>query len=100
MNNLLLEMTDLPAFSTIRPEHVEPAIDELLARNCAQLENPLDYGPPFSWDNLIRPIEDMDSRVSGCINLFQVLKDRLLPIGIAQYYRCYQIDRAITEKLG
>jgi oligopeptidase A len=64
MNNLLLEMTDLPAFSTIRPEHVEPAIDELLARNRAQLENLLNNGPPFSWDSLIRPIEDMDDRLN------------------------------------
>ncbi len=33
MTNPLLEMQGLPAFSQIKPEHVEPAIDELLAVN-------------------------------------------------------------------
>ena len=31
MNNPLLELDGLPPFSRIRPEHVEPAIDRLLA---------------------------------------------------------------------
>ena len=31
MSNPLLEMNGLPPFSQIKPEHVEPAVDQLLA---------------------------------------------------------------------
>ena len=31
MNNPLLETHELPPFSCIKPEHVEPAIDEIRA---------------------------------------------------------------------
>ena len=64
MSNPLLTLTDLPAFAAIRPEHVEPAIDELLARNRAELEQLLDREPPFTWDNLIYPIEEMHDRLN------------------------------------
>ena len=49
MNNPLLELDDLPAFDAIRPEHVSPAIDALLAQADAALlrvvspEVPADY---------------------------------------------------------
>ncbi|MDQ2696660.1 MAG: oligopeptidase A [Pseudomonadota bacterium] len=59
MTNPLLDTADLPAFSAIRPEHVEPAIDALLARNRARLEELL-AGTGYTWDSLIRPIEEMD----------------------------------------
>ena len=32
MSNPLLDFTDLPLFDRIRPEHVAPAVDALLAR--------------------------------------------------------------------
>ncbi len=50
MNNPLLNATDLPAFAEIRPEHVTPAVDALLAEAEAALERavgdetPPDYG--------------------------------------------------------
>ena len=37
MHNPLLEMTGLPAFSRILPEHVEPAVDAALAACRAQI---------------------------------------------------------------
>ena len=49
MNNPLLKLDDLPAFDAIRPEHVSPAIDALLAQADAALlrvvspEVPADY---------------------------------------------------------
>jgi oligopeptidase A len=33
MSNPLLEMSGLPPFRKIKAEHIEPAIDELLAEN-------------------------------------------------------------------
>jgi oligopeptidase A len=64
MTNPLLDMTGLPPFSAIRPEHVEPAIAEILAQNRAHLEQLLDTDAAVTWDNLIRPLEDMDDRLS------------------------------------
>ena len=64
MHNPLLTLTDLPAFAAIRPEYMEPAIDELLARNRAELERLLDREPPFTWKNLIYPLEEMQDRLN------------------------------------
>ncbi len=64
MTNPLLEATDLPRFSAIRPEHVEPAIDTILADNRARLEALLAQDGPFTWDSLVRPLEAMDDRLS------------------------------------
>ena len=63
MSNPLLEQHDLPQFSAIRAEHVEPAVDELLAVNRARLQELLDANTAYTWDNLIRPIEEMEDRL-------------------------------------
>jgi oligopeptidase A len=63
MINPLLEITDLPSFSAIRPEHVEPAIETVLADNRMRLKQLLNGGVPFTWDNLVRPLEDMENRL-------------------------------------
>ncbi|WP_290637597.1 oligopeptidase A [Aquisalimonas sp.] len=64
MTNPLLANTDLPAFSAIEPEHVEPAIDHILADNRARLEALLDQDGPFTWDNLVQPVEALDDTLS------------------------------------
>jgi len=63
MSNPLLEMTGLPPFSKIKVEHIEPAIDELLAENRSKLVKILSNSEPYSWDNLVTPIEEMDDRL-------------------------------------
>ncbi len=65
MSNPLLEMTGLPPFSRIKPEHVEPAIDSLLKEIRETVNQRLDdYKDRYSWDTLIQPLEDMDDRLS------------------------------------
>ncbi len=57
-DNPLLDFSGLPRFDAIRPEHVTPAIDELLAQNravVAQLEAP---GGQVSWQGFVTPLED------------------------------------------
>ena len=39
MTNPLLEQAGLPLFSKIKPEHVEPAIDQLLADNRRRIDS-------------------------------------------------------------
>ncbi len=64
MSNPLLEMTGLPPFSRIKPEHVEPAIDILLAEVREAVVQRLEkYTGKYNWDNLIQPLEDMDDRL-------------------------------------
>ncbi|MBI2778996.1 MAG: oligopeptidase A [Gammaproteobacteria bacterium] len=63
-NNPLLEMAGLPPFTQIRTEHVEPAIDWLLAENRAGVQTLLATPGPYTWDNLVQPIEDMGERLN------------------------------------
>jgi oligopeptidase A len=63
MNNPLLHLAGLPPFSTIKPEHIEPAIDQILADNRAAIEKLLDATTGYSWDNLATPMEDLQDRL-------------------------------------
>ena len=63
MTNPLLTATDLPCFAAIQPEHVEPALDQVLAANRAELERLLAANTVYRWDNLIRPLEELDDRL-------------------------------------
>ena len=64
MPNPLLEMTGLPPFKDIRPEHVEPAIDILLEENRRQVEQLLSENDHYTWDNLVAPLESLDDRLN------------------------------------
>lgn len=64
MNNPLLTDSVLPLFSEIKPEHVVPAIDQLLAEARATVEKQLAENKKYTWDNLIDPIENADDRLS------------------------------------
>lgn len=62
--NPLLDHNDLPLFSRILPEHVEPALDQRLAENKALLARLLQQDTTaFSWDNLIYPLDEANNRL-------------------------------------
>ncbi|HSW13044.1 MAG TPA: M3 family metallopeptidase [Solimonas sp.] len=66
MNNPLLSavgLTPLPVFDQVRPEHAEPAIDQVLEQNRAELQTLLANNLQPTWDSLIEPLEDMGDRV-------------------------------------
>ncbi len=63
MDNPLLDLEGLPAFSKIKPEHVEPAIDQLLAECRALTERLLQADGPYTWKNLVEPLEIADDRL-------------------------------------
>jgi len=56
--NPLLDFSDLPRFDAIRPEHVAPAIDSLLAQNRAVVAQLQTQSGAVSWDNFVLPLED------------------------------------------
>ena len=58
--NPLLHLRGLPPFSRIRPEHVEPAIRQLLAECRATVDRCLATDTPPQWDSLVQPIEDVE----------------------------------------
>ena len=64
MNNPLLEKTTLPQFSKIKPAHVEPAIDALLAEAKEVVEQKLMATDIYTWENLIEPIEESDDKLN------------------------------------
>ncbi|MCU7891296.1 MAG: oligopeptidase A, partial [Candidatus Thiodiazotropha sp. (ex Ustalcina ferruginea)] len=64
MNNTLIEMHGLPAFSSITPAMVEPAIDQLLQENRQTIEQLLNSQIDFTWKNLVEPLEKMEDRLS------------------------------------
>lgn len=65
MTNPLLNTQTLPNFAAIKPEHVGPAIDQLLAEQRAALVTLLEQDH-FTWDNLIAPLERMEENLTRC----------------------------------
>ncbi|MCG6899449.1 MAG: oligopeptidase A [Gammaproteobacteria bacterium] len=64
MTNPLLEQYALPPFSRIKPEHIKPAIETLLAESRQLVEQLLQQNSDYTWDNLVEPLEAMDDRIS------------------------------------
>jgi len=62
LDNPLLDFSGLPRFSGIRPEHVAPAIDRLLADARAAMLRAEDAPP--TWAEFVRPLEDATERLS------------------------------------
>ena len=60
--NPLTDWDALPPFEHIRAEHIEPAVDAVLAENRSQLRK-LDALADPSWENFIEPLETLDDRV-------------------------------------
>jgi oligopeptidase A len=58
-----LESFLLPPFHRIEVKHIEPAIDQILEEIKAATETVLEDGE-YSWEHTLRPLEDMDDRLS------------------------------------
>lgn len=52
----------LPNFSQIQPEQIEPTLQKLLNNNRQRLHTLLTQ-PTFTWDNLMQPLEDMNDEL-------------------------------------
>ena len=64
MTNPLLEFDGLPPFSKISPEHIEPAIDHILAESSQAIDALFEIQNDFNWENLIQPLENIQDRIS------------------------------------
>ena len=59
--NPLLDFSGLPQFERIKPEHVAPAIEQLLADGRATTAAALSAKP--TWDDFVGPLEDANERI-------------------------------------
>ncbi|PKM33501.1 MAG: oligopeptidase A [Gammaproteobacteria bacterium HGW-Gammaproteobacteria-12] len=63
-NNPLLQDFDLPPYSQIKPEHVEPAVDQILADSRAAIAKLLEQQQANpSWDGLVLALDELGARL-------------------------------------
>ena len=62
MDNPLLDFSGLPRFDAIRPEHIAPAIDTLLAGAEAAVAR-AETVAPVTWARFVTPLEDATERL-------------------------------------
>ncbi|TCP97663.1 oligopeptidase A [Cricetibacter osteomyelitidis] len=63
MSNPLLENTVLPQFSKIKPQHIQPAVEQLV-QECRDTTENLLKQPHFTWENLCQPLSEVNDRLS------------------------------------
>ena len=64
MPNPLLDTSSLPRFGEIAPEHVVPAVHELIAAHRRRLESLLVEASPPDFNTLVAPLEAMDHELA------------------------------------
>jgi oligopeptidase A len=62
--NPLLDFSGLPRFAAIKPEHVVPAVDTLIAENRALVVGLTTDGEIPGWTNFVVPLEDANERLA------------------------------------
>lgn len=62
--NPLLDFSGLPRFAEIRPEHVTPAIDQLLAEARAEVDRQAAARGEPGWNDFVAPLEDSNERLA------------------------------------
>src|SRR5450830_327554 len=78
MNNPLLSFDDLPLFDQIRPEHVAPAIDQLLADSSSALETVTAPDFPARWSDIAGVLDvstEKLGRAWGAVNHLNSVAD-------------------------
>ncbi|VFP79742.1 oligopeptidase A [Candidatus Erwinia haradaeae] len=64
MTNPLLASFYFPPFHSINPEHIVPAIKQIL-NQCREAVNTIvSKGGPYNWDNLVQPLMETDDHLS------------------------------------
>ena len=66
VNNPLLQSYDLPPFSAIRAEHVQPAIEQILADNRAAIVEILKtQAKQPTWAGLVLAMDELNDRLGA-----------------------------------
>ena len=66
MSNPLIEVADshnaLPKFSAIKPEHVEPAVEQVISDAKGAIDEVL-AANQYTWKDLVEPLQKADERI-------------------------------------
>ncbi|MEW6562484.1 MAG: M3 family metallopeptidase [Pseudomonadota bacterium] len=62
--NPLLDFSGLPRFAEIRPEHIAPAVEQLLEEGRAVIARLIADETPPDWDNFMLPLENANERLA------------------------------------
>ncbi len=62
-DNPLLMPHDLPPFSSIKAEHIQPALESIIAENLQAIDTLAEIESP-GWNTFIQPFEELDERLS------------------------------------
>ena len=62
-SNPLLDFSSLPRYASIRTEHIEPAVDLLLAENRALIAALSSQETPATWLDFVKPLEEANERL-------------------------------------
>jgi oligopeptidase A len=57
-NPLLIPIDQLVDYAAVQPEHVEPAIEDLLAQARRAIDAAADPALPATWEAIITPLDD------------------------------------------
>ncbi len=105
MDNPLLGNEPLPPFARIRPEHVEPAIRELLARGRTRIGQLAAVDQP-TFATVVEPLEDLQHQISRAWSPVSHLNAVLNSDALRSAYNAclpllsaYQTDLAQSEPL-
>lgn len=63
MSNPLLEVTELPQFSKIKPEHIKPAITQLIKEGRETIEQVATIEQP-TWENFYMPLAESSNKLN------------------------------------
>ena len=64
MTNPLLDFSSLPRFGDVRPEHIGPAIDALVADGRATIERLATADALPTWESFVQPLDDANERLA------------------------------------
>ena len=62
--NPLLDFSGLPRFADFKPDHVTPAVDQLLTENRSLIAHLAAPEVPATWDDFVAPLEDAGERLA------------------------------------
>ena len=63
--NPLLDFSGLPRFAELKPEHVSPAIDQLIAEARSAVRLAADPAAPATWHAVVDALDDANERLVG-----------------------------------
>jgi oligopeptidase A len=61
--NPLLDFSDLPRFADLRPEHVEPAVDQLVAEGRETIARVAGLESAPTWESFVEPLDNVNERL-------------------------------------